>query len=116
MSKICPCPNPPGGHIVCEDNQFGMCGYRDGRRIGGCLNPPSAVTRLTNADERNLAMANWVLTALTGVQRARAETIWQEEISLLYAGEYVTPTGGVIRFNLPSDLDLGDLRGRALVR
>ena len=40
MSHICPCPNPPGGQVVCSDDQLAMCGIRNGEIVSGCFDMP----------------------------------------------------------------------------
>ena len=110
MSKICPCPNPPGGHIVCEDNQFGMCGFHDGKRIGGCQNIPDAIARIEGRRERTIATVNWVLTELTGAHRSLRHEVESEELEILRSGS-ITRHGVVVRFSLPESIDLDDVEG-----
>ena len=110
MSKICPCPNPPGGQIVCEDNQFGMCGYQDGKRIGGCQNIPDAIALIKSRRERTLATVNWVLSQLTGENRSPGDEVGAEELEMLRSGS--TTRGSLtVRFSLPASIDLDDVEG-----
>lgn len=112
MSKICTCPSPPGGHIVCEDDQFGMCAWKDGKKVGGCLDVPRDVVRIEDSRARNIATLNWVLTKITGQVRAYDQTIDEGELKMLQSGEYATPDGKhVARFMLPKDFDLDGYTG-----
>jgi hypothetical protein len=115
MPKQCPCPDPPGGAIVCEDHQFGMCAYHDGKKVGGCLDLPTTVAIITDDYERHLAAANWILTTLTGVGRNFDTPLDDESLRVLSLGEFVTSRGQLIRFSLPDDLDL-QLARRATAR
>ncbi len=110
MSKICPCPNPPGGQIVCEDNQFGMCGYEDGKRIGGCLNVPYAISKIEDRRQRTIATVNWILSELTGELRSATDELGPTQLDMLRSG-MATRDGVVFHFNLPSTIDLDDVEG-----
>ena|ERR1043166_5251628 len=99
MSIVCPCPDPPGGQIICSDDQLAICGYRDGRIVSGCFDKP-----------RDTDLLRWALLMITGTQR---NVVTANEIRLLHAGRYESP-GGVLAFILPrtfaSDLLLFGLR------
>ena|SRR5215831_3263406 len=111
MSKICPCPNPPGSYIVCEDNQFGMCAYKDGKQVGGCQTPPSALVRLEDRQERNVALINWVLSELSGEARVQDAEISYSEREMLRSGKFADKDGVIIFFRLPKDIDLDISQG-----
>src|ERR1700676_271967 len=111
MSKICPCPHPPGGHIVCEDNQFGMCAYKDGEKVGGCLNIPGAIMSIEDRQEGNLATTNWVLSELTVIQRDQYEQIYADVLEILRSGQYTNRQGHVVRFSLPEGINLDSVPG-----
>lgn len=114
MSKICPCPNPPGGYIICEDNQFGMCAYKDGKQVGGCQTPPGALVRIEDHQERNLALINWVLSVLSGEARSRDEQVSYSEREMLRSGKFTGEDGVVILFSLPNDIDLDISQGASV--
>jgi hypothetical protein len=114
MSKICPCPNPPGGHITCEDNQFGMCAYKDGKQVGGCQTPPSALITIDDRQERNLALINWVLSMLTGEAHVQDGQISYSEREMLRSGKFTGKDGVVILFSLPKDIDLDISQGASV--
>jgi hypothetical protein len=111
MSKICPCPNPPGGHIVCEDNQFGMCSYQSGKQIGGCKDIPSAIAKIMNTADRNLALVNWILGEITGQSRAPSTEVSEWELKMLRSGEIRFANGTHTRFTLPNEVDLDQAAG-----
>jgi hypothetical protein len=113
VSKTFPCPNPPGGQMVCEDHQFGMCGYRKGQKVGGCLNRPSAVANIRPKYERNIATVNWILSELLGTSRASNRAISPLEHDMLRSGRFLTDSTDVY-FSLPEDLDLDDTQGTTL--
>jgi hypothetical protein len=110
MAKQCPCPDPPGGYITCDDNQFGMCAYVDGERRSGCLNVPVSIDIIIDSSQRNLAVINWVLTTLTGVGRNWDAVVEDADTTLLASGEFVNSHGQLIRFSLPDSLDLAAVR------
>ena len=105
MPKICPCPQPPGGHIVCEDNQFGMCAYHDGKKVGGCINIPTTIAIIGEPENRQLAATNWVLSTLTGVGRNWDTPMDDESVRILKSGRFIHPDGTETRFSLPRFLE-----------
>ena len=102
MSNTCRCPTPPGGRVSCRSDQLAVCGYRDGQFISGCFDRPDQIAFIPK-DVRRLAIANWVLTVLTGASREAHQSIDQEQINMLEAGQYSTPDS-LLRFSLPRDL------------
>ena len=104
MSHNCPCPNPPGGQIVCREDQLAICGFRDGKLISGCFDKPKAAF-LTEQDNFQF-LANWAVTMITGEPRSRHNPLSFKELSILRSGRYQDDrTKSVIRFSLPPDLD-----------
>ena len=90
MSNICPCPNPPGGQIVCSDDQFAMCGFRNGTIISGCFDIPPVAN-----------LAAWAVFMMTGVSRE----VTSDDIHMLQSGRYINPsTGEVVTFRVPIGL------------
>jgi len=106
MARYCPCPNPPGGHIVCEDDQFGMCAFVNGRQVGGCLSLPATLAVIANYDERNVSTVNWILSTLTGIGRSWTAPVSSAEVKLLSSGSYTNKSGQTVHFSLPAGLDL----------
>lgn len=109
MSKICPCPHPPGGQIVCEDNQFAMCAFQDGKKIGGCLNIPDAIAIIGGRRERTTAVVNWVLSELTGMYRSAGDEVNESELEMLRS-QSMARDGTVVHFSLPASIDLDDMK------
>jgi len=107
MSNVCICPKPPGGKVICSDDQLAMCGYQNGEITSGCFDRPGAIHAIMDQKEKNLAVANWVLSKITGVDRSTYEPIEPGLVGLLRSGEYRDAvTGSVLRFGLPKDLEL----------
>jgi hypothetical protein len=105
MSHICPCPNPPGGQIVCRVDQLAMCGFRDGKIVSGCFDKPSQVRQGKSEDEKNLIVANWSLSMITGISRPLLQSLDNEDLQVLQSGEYQR-RATLIKFSLPRDLEL----------
>jgi hypothetical protein len=107
MSNVCQCPNPPGGTVQCSDDQLAICSYTNGEIVSGCYDRPEPVAAISDKRERNLALANWVLSRITGIARPIDEAIEASLVELLRSGSYTDPqTDQVIRFTLPRDLEL----------
>ena len=95
MSHVCACPNPPGGQIVCSDDQLAICGFRDGQFVGGCFAVPAYNSM------------SWTLQTITGAHAA-AHT-YDQAIAILKLGFYENPaTGEIVRFSLPKDFWQGN--------
>lgn len=75
MSNICRCPKPPGGSVRCNDDQLAVCGYENGEIVSGCFDRPEHLLLIKNEDEKNLALANWTLSRITGVSRSDYDAI-----------------------------------------
>jgi hypothetical protein len=107
MEKKCPCANPPGGEITCSDDQLAICGVIDGELVVGCFDKPSSVMQIENKDRRTAAVANWVLSRITGTTRNPDREISSEEQVILGASAYTSRDGTTrVKFSIPSDLDL----------
>jgi hypothetical protein len=109
MSNICRCPKPPGGQVVCSDRQLAICGYRDGEIVSGCYDPPLAVAWADPGDARQ-AMHNWVLSAVTGMERELDAPLTKTDAAILAAGRYVSANGDEVRFVAPRELDENEPR------
>ena len=105
MSNVCPCPNPPGGQIVCSTDQLAICGYRDGKIVSGCFDRPSEARQAATKSESDLIVANWSLSIITGVSRPFSQTLEDDDVQLLQSGEYRSGAT-LIKFSLPEDLEL----------
>jgi hypothetical protein len=107
MEKKCPCANPPGGEITCSDDQLAICGVIDGELVVGCFDRPSTVMHIANEDRRTAALANWVLSQVTGAARNPDHEISPQEQAILLASEFTSGAKDTkVRFSIPSDLDL----------
>jgi hypothetical protein len=116
MSRVCPCPNPPGGQIVCDDNQLAICGFRDGKVISGCFSIPANIIQVREDQERSIVLSNWVLSMLTGADRSPYANISPADFLMLSSGEFTTEGGDMVRFSLPNDLNLDTAQGRVLAK
>ncbi|HTC46512.1 MAG TPA: hypothetical protein VK722_04295 [Candidatus Aquilonibacter sp.] len=116
MSKVCYCPNPPGGQVVCEDRQLGMCAFRNGKKVGGCLDVPQNIATIEDQNEKNLAIVNWVLSQITGEPQAPNFAINYYQRQMLQSGRFTSPDGSiVVHFSLPEGIDLDSATGLAAV-
>jgi hypothetical protein len=115
MSKICNCPNPPGGTVECDDDQLALCAYIDGQIVGRCYSRPIIVHILSFFSEadKQLALQNWAIRVITGADRRLREPIDAHLLVMLYSGRY-TEDGKVVTFSLPKDLKLVTHGGAAL--
>ncbi len=103
MSKKCPCANPPGGSLDCEDDQLGICGVIDGELIVGCFDPPPNVAEYRAQGHSNV-MDNWVLSRVTGIERSPRQAITYPERQILQTGRFIHPTTGeTVRFSAPKE-------------
>ena len=92
--NVCDCPDPPGGRAVCESHQLAICRVKDGVARTECIDPPSGVT--------GLALANWALTAITGVFRQPFTQLSRTDQDILRLGAYYDPTTStIVSFRLP---------------
>lgn len=107
MSNTCKCPKPPGGTITCNQDQLAVCGYQNGEIVSGCYDKPEQALSITNSAERNLVLANWVISTITGLYRSDYDPIEPELLAILRRGLYKNEsTGETVNFSLPRDLDL----------
>ena len=107
MSNVCQCPNPPGGTVQCSDEQLAICSYKDGQIFSGCFDRPEPIKAISDKNEKNLALANWVLSEITGAERSIDQPIESELVELLRSGSHTNPqTNELMRFALPKDLEL----------
>lgn len=102
MAKTCDCPMPPGGSIVCNDDQLAMCGYQNGQIVSGCFDPPQAIAALPTRNQRIVARNNWVLQEITGEHRSFDQRITPQENRILLSGEYVNARGERLSFVIPT--------------
>jgi hypothetical protein len=111
MSNICNCPKPPGGSVSCRDDQLAVCGYRNGEIVSGCFDPPGHAAFIADEREKNLIVANWVASTVTGAVRDDNDPIEPHLFEILDSGRYVDEaTGEILNFTLPSTLDLRNIR------
>ena len=107
MSNVCGCPNPPGGTITCNDDQLAVCGYRNGQIVSGCFERPQYLRAIADDFARGLAVTNWVISTITGVERSDSSPIGPELIAMLRSGQFRNEqTGEVLHFTVPRDLRL----------
>lgn len=107
MSNVCKCPKPPGGSITCNSDQLAVCGYQDGEIVSGCFDRPEPMQLIQDSSERSLALANWALSRIMGIERFDYDPIEPELFAMLRSGQYRNEsTGAIVKFSLPRDLDL----------
>jgi hypothetical protein len=106
MEKVCPCGDPPGGEITCNVNQLALCGIIDGKLVVGCFDQPVSVMQMQSVKAKSNALANWILTRVTGIARNDSQEISGDDFDILTSGRYVHPkTGEEVKFSAPEDLD-----------
>ena len=105
MSNSCDCPNPPGGTVICSDDQLAVCGYVNGRIVSGCFDPPEHVSKL-QPQHVNIRVANWVLSVVTGEHRPSGQRITSQDVGILQSGKFTSLKGDSVSFSLPRDFEL----------
>jgi len=106
MSRICNCPNPPGGQVICDNDQLAMCSFENGEVVSGCFSRPANLLTIPSLNVRVQAGRNWALSLVTGTRRAYDQPIQYDELALLRSGTYThSGTGKIVNFTLPKDLD-----------
>jgi|SRR5215472_14123513 len=111
MTRACNCPEPPGGSIICNDDQLAVCSYQDGKIVAGCYDAPAAVNGMRIASERNRALSNWALQVITGKDRSLDQPITSSELSILNSGQYVNERGEQTTFVLPAKMSVSGRGG-----
>ena len=107
MSNSCECPDPPGGTQTCSDDQLAVCGYQNGKIVSGCFDRPQRVRLMRGTSAGRLALANWVISKITGITRPHDSDLDDGVIGMLISGRYENEqTGEVLTFSVPKDLDL----------
>lgn len=91
----CRCPTPPGGRVVCADNQMPMCFVdADGNVHTGCFNRPRTALLAHQVE-------NWILALVTDEPRNPDTTISSLDRIVLRAGFYERPDGTRVTFKIP---------------
>ena len=93
-TNSCPCPNPPGGKVICEANQLAICKIVDGKLIQRCLNPIS--TRISKD------LINWTINKITD-KPTQSRQVSNQDLLMLLKGEY-TDDKQTVKFNLPESI------------
>lgn len=96
------CPNPPGGTVTCEAQQFPICRVENGEVRASCKNVPQHL--------RSVDLELWILKALTGREFSKAELDSEQYQKVLRDGKLVeggkTATFRVpVSSEMPSGLD-----------
>lgn len=113
--NTCNCPDPPGGQVVCDSDQIAICRVKNGRAEYLCISPPRAIQLAVERqgfDRGNLAVANWVLSVVTGEDRDPEQSLSGYDLHVLDQEQYETGDG-TITFRLPTGLlgPLGAVQG-----
>ena len=96
MVNRCPCPNPPGGEVVCDDGDLAICRVVDGQAYSECVSPPRALT----ANQ----LSHWVLEEVTGIKRPFDQLLSPADRRILQSGLYRDDARGLrVTFTLPSE-------------
>ena len=84
--------------------------------VSGCFSIPVNIVQVHEEQERAFVLSNWVLSMLTGIERASYSNISPAECGMLQSGEFRTARGELIRFRLPNDLNLDTAQGKVLAK
>lgn len=85
MSNICNCPKPPGGQVVCENNQLALCIIENGEVILRCMNPPQ---NRFYQQYNSLNLVNWTLESITSQHRELEQYVEIQELNMLKTGYF----------------------------
>ena len=114
--NTCPCPNPPGGQVVCETDQLAICRIIKGAVQAECSSAPVALISITPTHHLRPPFPplpptlrdryfNWALSQITGSNRRLGDPISQADWNTLFTGTYFNPTTGeTVKFILPQYL------------
>lgn len=95
--NICNCPNPPGGQVVCEENQMAICIVQNGQSTYQCLSPISDISPIVQI--------NWALTQITGYARNYYSKIENKDLIMLIDGFY-RRQNEMVSFHLPEYIEI----------
>ncbi len=93
-TNSCPCPNPPGGKVICEPHQLAICKIVDGELIQRCLDP------ISTRSSKNLI--DWTINKITD-KPTQGRHISNQDLLMLLKGEY-TDDKLTVKFNLPESI------------
>lgn len=97
-------PKPPGGQLVCSNEQMAIVEVRNGEVFAECHDQPSKV-RNAYGDEQMRFLMNWALARITGDKRPLGQNISDADYRILEAEryEYTDKRGNeiVVEFRLP---------------
>jgi hypothetical protein len=62
--------------------------------VSGCFDRPDSALSITDEDEKNLVLANWVLSKVTGVSRSDYDPIDPGLLAMLRTGQYMNEPDG----------------------
>ena len=82
--NTCNCPVPPGGVVVCEENQLAICRVVGGRMASECHDRPTP--------SGNLEFSNWVLSKVTDTWRDPRQLLSPVDLDILANGRYDDPS------------------------
>ena len=97
MPNRCNCPQPPGGIVICENNQMALCIIKDGEAIQRCINPPQ---NRYNIEYTPVELINWALEIITDQPRLKAELVEPYFVEILKSGRYQS-NKNIVTFSLP---------------
>ena len=93
-TNSCPCPNPPGGKVVCEPHQLAICKIVNGELIQRCIDPIK--TRSSKA------LVDWTINMITDKPNLN-RSFSNQDLLMLLKGEY-TDDKQSVKFNLPESI------------
>ena len=98
-------PKPPGGQLVCSDDQLAIVEVRNGEVFAECHSQPPSILRVAPSD-RPVAILNWALSKITGERRPTSQILTHQDQQILESERfvYMDPKSGymiVVEFKLP---------------
>lgn len=100
-------PNPPGGELVCSDNQMPIVKVRNGEVFAECHSEPDKATIAWSNDNPDIFI-NWALSVIKNdKERMLNSNVAPRDYELLSSGEYSYIDDNyievVVRFKLPKN-------------
>lgn len=99
-------PKPPGGCLICSDEQLAIVEVINGEIFAECHSPPD------NTMKSNNIMKNWALEKITKTERNLSQHISNDEQIMLREEKfnYIDINGNVVwvYFKLPTSMGIND--------
>jgi hypothetical protein len=81
-------PKPPGGQLVCSDDQLAIVEVRNGEVFAECHSQPSKIQSV-DPSVRPIAILNWSLSRITGERRSENQILTFQDQQILENERFV---------------------------